>query len=72
MLAALIISGILTLLLIPATLAWWRIADHWADNEHKRFKDSAPAPRKRPRVIARSADQANTPAGPTTSESQAD
>ncbi len=23
---------------IPFTLWWWRIADRWADAEHKRFK----------------------------------
>jgi len=23
---------------VPFTLWWWRIADRWADAEHKRFK----------------------------------
>lgn len=22
---------------VPATLAWWKVADRWADAEHKRF-----------------------------------
>jgi hypothetical protein len=22
---------------VPGTLLWWRIADKWADSEHKRF-----------------------------------
>lgn len=24
---------------IPFTLWWWKLADRWADSEHKRFKD---------------------------------
>ena len=23
---------------IPFTLWWWKVADQWADSEHKRFK----------------------------------
>jgi len=31
---------------VPATLAWWKVADKWADAEHKRFptKPSASKP----------------------------
>lgn len=25
-------------LMVPAILWWWRIADQWVDDEHKRFK----------------------------------
>ncbi len=30
----------------PFVLVWWKIADQWADDEHKRFKakDAGPAP----------------------------
>ena len=41
---------------VPGTLIWWRIADRWADDEHKRFK-------ARPRDRAGSA-----PAEPTVVE----
>lgn len=46
----LVLSILLVPLIILATLAWWRIGDNWADNEHKRFKDKqqdpdAPGPR---------------------------
>jgi hypothetical protein len=35
-----IIWGLVVLLLgVPFVLIWWRIADRWADEEHKRFKD---------------------------------
>lgn len=35
----LIILGIVIIIgAVPATLWWWRIADRWADSEHKRFK----------------------------------
>lgn len=28
---------------IPFTLWWWKMADRWADAEHKRFKPRGPA-----------------------------
>ncbi|MCC6675934.1 MAG: hypothetical protein IT436_02205 [Phycisphaerales bacterium] len=28
---------------IPFTLWWWKLADRWADAEHKRFKPKGPA-----------------------------
>lgn len=35
----LIILGVVIIIgAVPATLWWWRIADRWADSEHKRFK----------------------------------
>jgi hypothetical protein len=34
-----IIWGVVVLALgIPFVLVWWRIADRWADDEHKRFR----------------------------------
>lgn len=33
-------------------LIWWRLADSWADDEHKRFKAKAEGPP--PRVVRRS------------------
>ena len=36
-----IIWGVVVLLLgVPFVLIWWRIADRWADDEHKRFRGS--------------------------------
>jgi hypothetical protein len=31
---------------VPFVLIWWRVADRWADDEHKRFRasESGPAP----------------------------
>lgn len=29
---------------IPATLFWWKIADRWADTEHKRFPQRSGGP----------------------------
>lgn len=28
---------------VPFTLWWWKMADRWADTEHKRFKPRGPA-----------------------------
>ncbi|MBK7403112.1 MAG: hypothetical protein IPJ41_00415 [Phycisphaerales bacterium] len=43
-----LIWGLLVILLgVPFVLIWWRIADRWADDKHKRFappKDAGPAP----------------------------
>ena len=42
-----IIWAIVVLVLgIPFVLVWWKLADRWADDEHKRFKgrDAGPAP----------------------------
>jgi hypothetical protein len=32
---------------VPGTLLWWRIADNWADSEHKRFP-TRPESRREP------------------------
>jgi len=57
------------------TLAWWKIADKWADKEHQRFGPSKPAPPEN-RVIIKfppsGQDSANAPEsqkqGSTTSQ----
>ena len=36
---------------VPGTLLWWRIADKWADSEHKRFPEK-PTPSDRPAPTA--------------------
>ncbi len=39
---------------IPFMLIWWKIADTWADSEHKRFK-SREHKGPEPQVVSRSA-----------------
>lgn len=34
----LIVGGLVIFIGVPFTLWWWRLADKWADAEHKRFK----------------------------------
>ncbi len=34
----LIVAGLVIFIGVPFTLWWWRLADKWADAEHKRFK----------------------------------
>ncbi len=40
---------------VPATLLWWKVADKWADAEHKRFPtkpaSSRPAAGPAPTVV---------------------
>ncbi|MFZ4574420.1 MAG: hypothetical protein ACOYN0_08485 [Phycisphaerales bacterium] len=33
-----IIIGLVVVIGIPFTLWWWKVADKWADAEHRRFK----------------------------------
>lgn len=49
-----ILIGATLLLGVPFTLWWWKIADKWADAEHKRFKDK---PDTRERVIVKPRDE---------------
>lgn len=47
---------------VPGTLLWWRIADKWADAEHKRFptRPHAPSsPGPQPTVVDFDAPQTN-------------
>ncbi|MGH7242259.1 MAG: hypothetical protein ACREJD_02440 [Phycisphaerales bacterium] len=38
----------------PFVLWWWKFADKWADDEHKRFKPKSDAPVER--VVVRKKD----------------
>lgn len=46
MTGALIWAVLIVVLGVPFVLIWWRVADRWADDKHKRFKprDTGPAP----------------------------
>ena len=47
----LILLGLIVIIgAVPATLWWWKIADRWADGEHKRF---ATKPRRDPNAGAK-------------------
>ncbi len=39
-----VISAVVGVLTVVGTLAWWKLADHWVDDEHKRFKPRKPRP----------------------------
>jgi hypothetical protein len=39
---------------VPFVLLWWRLADQWADSEHKRFKVSTDT---RERVVIKDVDR---------------
>lgn len=48
-----ILWGVVALILgTPFVLIWWKVADRWADDEHKRFKVKDPGPA--PTVVKRS------------------
>lgn len=50
-----IIWGIVVLALgVPFVLLWWRVADRWADEEHKRFRSGARGGDATPTVVRRS------------------
>ncbi len=34
-----VIVALILLLGVPFTLWWWKLADKWADAEHRRFRD---------------------------------
>lgn len=36
-----VIGAIVGVLTVVGTLAWWKLADRWVDEEHKRFKTKA-------------------------------
>lgn len=40
MIGGLIWAAVVLVLGVPFVLVWWRLADNWADDEHKRFKDT--------------------------------
>ena len=39
---------------VPFVLLWWRLADQWADSEHKRFKVETDT---RERVVIKNVDR---------------
>ncbi|MFA6045930.1 MAG: hypothetical protein WC718_13185 [Phycisphaerales bacterium] len=42
------VMALIIIIGIPFTLWWWKVADQWADSEHKRFK---PKTDERERVV---------------------
>ena len=47
MIPGLIWAAVVLVFGVPFVLIWWRLADNWADDEHKRFKarrDEGPEP----------------------------
>ena len=55
----LVISAIFLVLSVASILTWWKLADKWVDDEHKRFKRSATD--QRPKVVIRSDDPDDKP-----------
>lgn len=49
------LAAFFTIVGIPFTLWWWRMADRWADEEKRRFKAK---PDTRERVVMRGGDDA--------------
>jgi hypothetical protein len=48
-----ILWGLLVLVVgVPFVLVWWKVADRWADAEHRRFKERDEGPS--PTVVKRS------------------
>ncbi|MEK6703224.1 MAG: hypothetical protein AABZ53_13240 [Planctomycetota bacterium] len=48
----LVISAIFLVLSVVAILVWWKLADQWVDDEHKRFKRGAPEDQP-PKIVIR-------------------
>ncbi|MCW5775226.1 MAG: hypothetical protein KIS87_02095 [Phycisphaeraceae bacterium] len=42
---------VIAVLGVPFILLWWKIADQWADEEHKRFGRTKPPEGPAPRVV---------------------
>jgi len=61
MTGAIIWAAAVLVLGVPFVLVWWRIADRWADDEHKRFKAKHTGPG--PTVVNRSAVERSEGAG---------
>ena len=58
MTGAIIIAVLVLVFGVPFLLLWWKIADSWADSEHKRFKPHQPQG-PAPTVVKRSAVERN-------------
>lgn len=39
---------------VPFLLVWWKLADRWADEEHKRFRGARKPEGPAPTVVSRS------------------
>ncbi len=58
---------VIAVLGVPFILLWWKIADQWADEEHKRFGRTKPPEGPAPRVVRGfDAPPGATTAAPTT------
>ncbi len=51
-----VISAVVGVLTVVGTLAWWKLADNWVDDEHKRFKPRKPTARAGKPAEQKSAD----------------
>lgn len=62
--AGIIIAVVVILLVggVVFTLAWWKIADRWADAEHKRFKTRDQAPIEK--IVVRTTPAGDAPPPP--------
>lgn len=52
------IMALIIIIGVPFTLWWWKVADKWADSEHKRFK---PTVDTRERVVIKTSPPADSP-----------
>ncbi len=57
----LIISAIFLVLSVVGILLWWKLADQWVDEEHKRFKRSGPAGNQPIKTVIRNDDEDAAP-----------
>lgn len=57
----LVISAALLVLSVVSILIWWKLADQWVDEEHKRFKTRGQSPDQQPKIVIRSDDPDNKP-----------
>lgn len=51
-----VIGAIVGVLTVVGTVAWWKLADRWVDEEHKRFKTKPGQSRSDAVVIKRDAE----------------
>lgn len=49
----LVISAALLVLSVVSILIWWKLADQWVDEEHKRFKTPAQNPDQSAKIVIR-------------------
>lgn len=46
-----VISSVIGVLTVIGTIAWWKLADRWVDEEHKRFRAKPADPSAQERVV---------------------